>query len=69
MIHPNAVLWSCSALNNFSSSTPVKNEEIITGSIEFSQNVYLRCDGSCLSSSFGVSCMDGTSVGGLYVSY
>jgi len=40
--------------------SPVKEEEIITGSVEFSpKNAYLRCCGNSLSFNFGASRMDG----------
>jgi len=40
--------------------SPVKEEEIITSSVEFSpKNAYLRCCDNSLSSNFGASRIDG----------
>ena len=56
-------LWSRSTLNKFSSSVLIKEEKIITGSVESSPKVaYLKWDGSSLSSRLGGFCIEGTSV-------
>ena len=56
-------LWSRSTLNNFSSSVLIKEEKIITGSVESSPKVaYLKWDASSLSSRLGGFRIEGTSV-------
>jgi len=43
IVHPNAFLRSRSTLNNFSSSVPDKEEEIMTENVEFSPKyAYLK---------------------------
>jgi len=59
-VYPIAILWSRSTRKSFSSSSPVREEETITGSVEFSpKNAYLRCCDNSLSSNLGDFRMDG----------
>jgi len=60
IVHPIVVLWTRDTHKSFSSSSPVKKEEIVTGSVEFTPKyAYLKCDCNSLCTSFDASCMDG----------
>ena len=56
MVQPKAFLFSHKILSNISSSTSLKDLLIITGKVEsWPKKVYLKFDGSGLSSSLGGS--------------
>lgn len=56
MLHPIVILYYLSSMNNFSSSTLLKELSIIIiNEVLFPKNAYLKWDDICLTSSFGRS--------------